>query len=175
MLAKNVREKLRENLFPIIGVHVRMGDFRVLKEGENFAQVGSVRTPLDYFITIINKIRNIHGSILPVTIFTDGFISEIAPLLKLENTITADKNSDIVDLLLLSKSKVIISSAGSTFSYWAAFLSNAPVIMHPDHIHESIRPPYMNSQYYEGPFNGICPPLLKENILSIEFSEKNSL
>jgi hypothetical protein len=62
-------------------------------------------------------------------------------------------NPDIADLILLSKSRVIVTSATSTFSYWAGFLSEAALIMHPAHIHGSVRPSGCMDKYYEGPFD----------------------
>ena len=40
----------------------------------------------------------------------------------------AEKSTDVVDILLMSKAPYIILSQSSTFSYWAAFLSDATVI-----------------------------------------------
>jgi len=42
-------------------------------------------------------------------------------------------------LIKLSKSKIIIASAHSSFSEWAGFLFDSPIIRHPDHIHGKIR------------------------------------
>lgn len=137
---------------PVIGVHVRMGDFRKLEEGETF-KGGHVRTPEDYFIDIINGIRTINGSILPVSVFTDGRKSEFKELFKLEKVNLVEGNADIVDLLLLSKSKIIVSSTGSTFSYWAGFISDSVFIKHPDHIHQPIWPESFKRNHYEGPFD----------------------
>jgi hypothetical protein len=56
-------------------------------------------------------------------------------------------------MLLLSKSKIIVISTGSTFSYWSGFLSNAPMIMHPDHIHARIRNLDEKGLLFEGDFD----------------------
>jgi hypothetical protein len=164
---KNIHVQVQNQSSPKIGVHIRMGDFRKLKAGEEFSKVGAVRTPEQYFIDIINKIREIHGTCLPVSVFTDGYKYELEKLFQLNNINIVEGNSDIVDMLLLSKSKIIVCSAGSTFSYWAGFLANAPLIMHPDHIHESIRPKEINEFYYEGSWDG-DNPILIHNILNIE-------
>lgn len=124
---------------PEIGLHVRLGDFRKLKSGEDFKKVGAVRTPEYYFIDTVKKLRALHGSELPVTIFTDGYKKDMPDLFSLSNLIIPKPNTDIGDLLHLSKSKIIVTSAGSTFSYWAGFLSDSPIILHPDHIHQPIR------------------------------------
>jgi hypothetical protein len=150
MLDPGVLKELYPQQPPCIGVHIRRGDFRKLKAGEDFATVGTVRTPEDYFIDVITGLRKINGSDLPVKIFTDGYAKELKRILALEQVEMVEGNNDMVDLLLLSRSKVVITSAGSTFSYWAAFLADAPVIMHPDHIHQPLRPNLVNAQWYEG-------------------------
>ncbi len=168
VLRKEIVEQVALKKPPIIGVHIRMGDFRKLKAGEDFSQVGATRTPEDYFIDCINQIRSINGSNLPVSIFTDGYRHELQNLLALENVEIIEGNKDIVDMLLLSRSKIIVTSAGSTFSYWSGFLADAPLIMHPDHIYAPIRPTNVNEKFYEGPLvQNNQPGLLVQNITAI--------
>jgi len=168
ILRKEIVDEVNFKDPPVIGVHIRMGDFRKLKQGEDFSQVGATRTPEDYFIDCINKIRSINGSTLPVSIFTDGYRHELKELLALKDVDIVEGNRDIVDLLLLSRSKIIITSAGSTFSYWSGFLSDGPVIMHPDHIYAPLRPETVNKRFYEGPLGGDNQPeLLVKNIVEI--------
>lgn len=170
ILTPRIQDKFNQGQVPFIGVHVRMGDFRKLKEGEDFSNSGVVRTPMEYFINVVKGIRNIHGADLPISIFTDGHTYELKELLHLANTQVVEGNPDIVDLLLLSKSKIIITSAGSTFSYWAGFLSNAAMIMHPDHIYQSIRPDDIQQRFYEGPFDE-HNTLLVNNIKAITWTK----
>lgn len=156
---------------PVVGVHVRRGDFRHLRPGEEFAKVGLVRTPLSYFQDMIRSIRMINGSEVPVTVFSDGHDEELAALLAMPNVQRASSNADIVDLLLLSKSGLIVASAGSTFGYWAGFLADAALILHPDHIHAPIRPDDVNMRFFEGspdrPAVEKWPSLLKRNIKAL--------
>lgn len=142
-----------------------MGDFRKITATEDFSKVGQARTPIQYFIDVINNIRKISGKELPVSIFSDGRVEELSDILSLKNVELVEGNKDIVDLILLSKSKIIVASAESTFSYWAGFLSNAALIMHPDHIYETIRDDNFNATYYEGPFSDSV--ILTQNILFI--------
>jgi hypothetical protein len=135
---------------PEVGLHVRLGDFRKLKMGEDFKIVGAVRTPEYYFIDIINKLRSLHGFELSVTIFTDGYKEDMPDLFSLPNVIIPKPNTDIGDLLHLSKSKIIVTSTGSTFSYWAGFLSESPIILHPEYIHQPIR---IDKNLFEGPID----------------------
>lgn len=135
---------------PVIGVHIRMGDFRKLKVGETY-QSGHVRPPESLFIDLINKIRKVKGSNLPVSVFTDGYSKELEKILSLKNVFLVENNSDLVDLLLLSKSKLIIPTQGSTFSTWAVFLSQSPVILLLNS-ERSLRPNFMCEETYEGEF-----------------------
>ncbi|HEY4290079.1 MAG TPA: alpha-1,2-fucosyltransferase [Puia sp.] len=165
IIRENIVRQVDKNTHPSIGIHIRMGDFRKLQTGEDFSKVGAVRTPEDYFIDIISSIRRINGQELPVSVFTDGYRHEFKTLFDMPQVRMVEGNPDIVDMLLLGKSKLIVTSAGSTFSYWSGFLSDATVIMHPDHLHEPIRPDSVNRNYYEGPFLPSAPgSLLERNI-----------
>jgi hypothetical protein len=151
-ISESIKDKLASQKTPVIGVHIRMGDFKKLQQGQDFKKVGATRTPEEYFINVIKSIRHVAGKNLPVTIFTDGNPSEFTNLLDLQAISIAEGNSDIVDMLLLSKSKIIVPSAGSTFSYWSGFLSDSPIIMHPDHIHKPLRDDQTRT-LFEGPFD----------------------
>lgn len=157
---------------PIIAVHVRCGDFRPLRSGENFAECGGVRTPAEYFTTTIEHIRKIHGADLPVTVFSDGEDEDIAFLLAMRNVRRSAAHSDIQDLIGMSSARIILPSAGSTFGEWAAYLSDAVVLRHPDHIHARIRPRDTNTSVYEGPAPARLADyggLLVSNIRAIEY------
>ncbi len=97
----------------------------------------------------------------------------MAEVLSAPNVRRSGNNSDIVDLLLLSKSKVVITSRSSTFSYWSGFLADAPMILHPDHgasDHPALRPRNINRALYEGHAEGetdTWPELLVRNIKGI--------
>ncbi len=146
--------EIKNNLFKGdssgIGIHIRMGDFRKLNENEKFVG-GHVRTPEKYFVSVINKIRKFIGSDFPAVVFTDGYTEEFDDLKKMNAVTFHESKYDIVDLLNLSKCRIIVTSQGSTFSYWAGFLSNASVIHHPEHIHQKTRKVELG--LYEGEFN----------------------
>ena len=176
MIRKDILQRVEIMRAPCIGVHIRMGDFRKLEQGEDFRSAGAVRTPEDYFMKVISAIREISGSDLPVSVFTDGYRQEFEKLFTMDKVEMVEGNPDIVDLLLLSRSKVIVTSAGSTFSYWSGFLSEAPLIMHPDHLHDPIRPDAVNRLAYEGPVFarttdgfGAADELLTKNIKEIHY------
>lgn len=124
---------------PEIGVHIRMGDFKKVKSLKELSKVGLARTPLDYYINLINEIRIKKGENTQVKIFSDGYNQELAEILRLKNVERFNSGNDMADMLVLSKSKIIITSMGSTFSYWAAFLSDADVINNPLDVHPILR------------------------------------
>lgn len=178
MLKSNYRERLMQLERPWIGVHIRRGDFRPLQPGENFAKVGLVRTPLEYFRELIIGVRQIHGTDLPVTVFSDGYDEELQEILRLPGVCRATRQPDIIDLLLLARSRLLIASAGSTFSYWAGFLADAPVLLHPDHIFMPLRAQDVNQYYFEGGVHGPAeswPELLKYNIQAIDATESANI
>lgn len=162
-----IKKRVGELPPPYIGIHIRMGDFRKLKDGEEFGKLGTVRTPEEYFIEIVNSIRKVQGSNLPVSVFTDGSKNELNKLFTLTNIHLIEGNNDLVDLLLLSKSKIIVTSASSTFSYWAAFISEASIITHPAYVNLKIRPENLKDKLYEGAFDENNKQLI-ERIQSIQ-------
>ena len=165
LIHTTIKDELDQKDVAAIGVHVRMGDFRKLREGEEFRS-GHVRTPLEYFVNCIKTIRQINGENLGVAIFTDGYKEELEEILKLGNTTIIEDNPDLVDLLLLSRSKIILPTHGSTFSAWAAFLSNSPVVV-PFPYEKPLREDHLYKTIYEGKFEP-GNELLKMNIKNIK-------
>lgn len=152
----------------MIGVHVRRSDFRELAPGESLGRHCNVRTPLAYYVDVVNRLRALRGKPLPVTVFTDGREEDLQALLDLPGVRMAAPARDIVDLIRLSRSRCIVTSAGSTFSYWAAYMSNAPVITHPAHP-VAIRSDVLRQRAYEGPLTSDNEQnvLLMRNLMDI--------
>jgi hypothetical protein len=132
--------RLKNYTTPEIAIHVRRGDFKL----------GSPYTPNDFFIDAINFIREKTGKPFAVTVFTDAAPDEVADILALPNVALAEQKPDILDILLMSRSKFFVMSKSSTFSYWAAFLSDAILIKTADEWHNPIRPAEVNETSFEG-------------------------
>ncbi len=150
MLVDRRRRELAALPAPVIGVHVRQGDFRPLRPGESFPG-GHVQAPLSYFKARILGLRKVSGQVLPVTLFSDGNDQDLAELLALPAVTRSPATADIVDMLLLSRSRVVLGAPGSSFSDWGAFLSEAIVLKHPDHFHGPARPESVRERVFEGP------------------------
>lgn len=156
MLTPKMIKRLKSYSRPVIGVHIRRGDFKM----------GNQTTPLDYFISAIRLIRNTVNEDLPVTVFTDAHESELQELLQMPNISIAGNKPDILDILLLSKSQVMILSRSSTFGYWAAFLSDALVVRPHYDWQEKIKVSEVEKNYYEIKWN------IKEEDSNLLFKRK---
>ncbi len=165
LLHPKLLRKLEKYPSPEIGIHIRRGDFKL----------GSTITPESYFISSIHAIRNIVGKNLLVEVFTDAFPEEIPALLSLPNVYLTKPKPDILDILLLSRSKICILSVSSTFSFWGAFLSNGIVLRHAKEWHPLIRPTDVNELYYEANFdpNLSIDRRLIDQLTEIEFETEN--
>lgn len=120
ILHPRIKNILSNEMISDIAIHVRRGDFKN----------GNPITPLSHFIKGIELVRAISNKSLSVSVFSDADEEELSELLILDNVRMANSLPDIADILLMSKSKILFLSQSSSFSYWAAFLSDSLVIMH---------------------------------------------
>lgn len=139
IITPRINNLLQKYQPPVIGIHIRRGDFKI----------ANPITANEFFIKGINLIREAAGTNLPVTIFTDADESEIQDLLALPETYITEPKPDIVDILLLSKSKIMLLSQSSSFSYWGAFFSDAIVIRPADDWQNIIKNDNAKSGYGE--------------------------
>lgn len=114
----------------IIGINVRLGrDFSVAQAPEDFITRGCLLTPLDWYVDLLERIRRIVG-LVPVLVVSDGSAADLRPLLRLPNVRLFNGRSAISDLFALSSCRFLIGSGGSSFSAWAAFLGQRPIVTH---------------------------------------------
>lgn len=138
ILSRGVQRRLAESDQSFdIAVHVRRGDrpsmaFMEPYPGEIDGIPQHTKTmPDQWFINCINGVRAALGRAAPVTIFSDARDEQITALLSLDNVRRAPANSSIVDIFLLSRAKVLITSGTSSFSAWAAYIGAMPAIWYP--------------------------------------------
>lgn len=154
MLSQSRRREIDSANSSEVCVQVRLGDFGKLAAGTDFATVGATRTPLRYFVDLIEKIQAVALKPLTVAVFSDGSRAELAELLAVPNTVLSPKRTAIADILIMSRAKILILSAGSTFGAWAGLLGDCAVVTHPDHTHQSIRDAKTNERVFEGKVDG---------------------
>lgn len=100
----------------VIGIHVRLGDYPE-----------SRRTSLEWYIEMIELINEVGRNRFEFYLFSDGKQEELKTLISIHRVKKVFFGSSIEDIIALSNCRVIIGS-DSTFSAWAAFLGNTPII-----------------------------------------------
>lgn len=115
-----------------IGINVRLGnDFRTARSAEEYYTRGALKTPMSWFVEGLEWIRSTIGYPARAFVVSDGTREELEPLLRLDNVEFIRPGCAISDLLILSRSQVLMASGGSSFSAWASFLGQMPTISHP--------------------------------------------
>jgi hypothetical protein len=140
MLADRMRVRLDGLESPVIGIHVRRGDFNR----------SAWFTPIEHFCDRLRALREVAGCELPATVFSDGSDEELAPLLAMPGVRRSGEQPDVIDLVMLSRSRIILPSRASTFGMLAGFLSDAVIVRDPDWNHGDSRPPEINGRHFEG-------------------------
>lgn len=120
-----------------IALHIRRGDFD-----------DSLRTPLQYFLNLIEYFHKIIGEKIITYIFSDGSEKELKEILMKSNTHFIKSNNAVYDLILMSKAKIIVPSIRSTFSYYACFLSDAIILRHANDFCGIIKAPSYGKEFY---------------------------
>jgi hypothetical protein len=134
----------------VIGVHVRGTDFQLHSGAVREIRPGShVRTPLDWFPRAVAEVRRTYGD-WPVRIYGDLSPAEGRYLCeRIDRAQAASTSRPIVDLIQLSNCCAIVGSSGSTFSMWAAFLSQRSIVWYPGGVVPRIHHDSSESSQYE--------------------------
>lgn len=126
-LAK-IKARLNPKLITV-GMHVRFGDFELPQFANEYRGKFNIALPLQWYINIAKSIRCQLGDKVQFLVVSDGTTAQLAPLLDECNAIvTMDiPDSDVSDMLALADADLLVCSV-SSYSAWAAFLSNAPYL-----------------------------------------------
>lgn len=121
-----------------VAMHVRLGDFSPSRsEPSQDAYRGrfNVSLPLEWYINIASTLRGTLGDNVQFLIVSDGSMQQLAPLLDSCGGITTTDipDSDVSDLLALADADLLVCSI-SSYSLWAAFLSDAPYLWFEPHL-----------------------------------------
>ena len=144
LVKPHVVELADRQMKPEISLHIRRGDFRIARD----------MTGNEYFIQAVQEIRKAVGEHLSVTVFSDAEDNEIADVLSLPSTVRHPRINDVSDMIVMSRSKVIVTSLHSTYGYWAGYLSDAAIILDPRHGEVRVRSP--DSEHFEGTVSEFC-------------------
>jgi Glycosyl transferase family 11 len=161
-----------QNPCPNIAIHIRRGDYQAPQLGDDLAVRRYVYTPLQWYIDSLLVIRKVLGSDVPATVFSDGFSDEIAEILKLPNVSLSGTTCALSDMITMSRCKLLIGSAHSSFSAWASYLGQCPTIWPSERafLYKPIFTGTAKMLIYEGGFDpfSTIPDLLKSNLILLE-------
>jgi hypothetical protein len=135
IIRNNLLQQIDNTPVSDIGIHVRRGDFKEARIERDLLTEGNIRTPISWFVESLEQVRSAAGFIVPAFVVSDGSEKELAELLRMQNVKYFKPKNAIVDLMLLSKAKILLASGGSNFSAWASYLGQMPTI---SHFHQSL-------------------------------------
>lgn len=122
----------------VIAAHVRRGDKPTMQFMEPYPGDDERGIPQhhrtladQWYINCITSIRAALGSAAPVRLFSDAKDEQLAPLLALPGVSRAPDNPSIVDMFMLSRARVLVTTGTSSFSAWASYLGGMPTIWYP--------------------------------------------
>ena len=130
-----LRARLDTSL-PTVGIHVRMGDFAAAMEPDQYRGRFNVSLPLDWYRRVAESIHAQLQGQVQFLIVSDAPPDKLTELTQgLPCIFSGDiPDSDCSDLLALAGADLLVCSI-SSFSVWAAFLSNRPYIWYAPNLH----------------------------------------
>jgi hypothetical protein len=135
---------------PAIGINIRLGkDFAAPDRdySNGYDWVGWLQqTPIAWFRETLLAIRTAAGWPVPAMVVSDGTAEQLRPLLELPGMKLLSPSNAIVDLLALSRTRLLLGSGSSSFSAWAAFLGQQTAITAPGHPFSTVKLEPLNNQ-----------------------------
>jgi hypothetical protein len=124
--------RLRARIDPgkvLVGMHVRLGDFRPPSPLADYRLTANVSLPLEWFCNIAASLQAQLGDGLQFLLVSDGTQQQLRKLLDVFPCISTGDlpDRDCSDALALADCDLLVCSA-STYSHLAAFLSDSPYI-----------------------------------------------
>ena len=112
-----------------IGMHIRFGDFQPAEGVQDYRGVWNTTLPMDWYVNVARNLRRELGAEAQFLVVSDGDADQLRPLLEAVPCVTSNDipDSDCSDLLALADADLLVCSI-SSFSLWAAFLSQAPYL-----------------------------------------------
>lgn len=123
---------LRQQLDPdklLVTMHVRLGDFGAPIAIDAYCGKFNVALPLEWYERIADALFEMFGTSMQLLVVTDGQEQQLGKLVTRYKAVTTCgmADSDCSDLLALAAGDLAVCSV-SSYSMWAAFLSDAPYL-----------------------------------------------
>jgi hypothetical protein len=112
-----------------VGMHVRFGDFRPADSVQEYRGVWNTALPMEWYVNVAQSLRRALGADAQFLVVSDGTAEQLRPLTQAVPCVTTSDiaDSDCSDLLALADADLLVCSI-SSYSQWAAFLSQAPYL-----------------------------------------------
>lgn len=115
-----------------VAMHVRLGDFASADSVADPAAMRgrfNVSMPLAWFVELGRQLRDAFGERVQFQVFSDGSPERLRPLLEAVQPVptACARPADVSDLLAMAQADLLLCSV-STYSVWAAALSDAPYV-----------------------------------------------
>jgi len=110
----NKRDKLIYKNYPPYDIALN------IRTGNDFPH----KSPIKWYVSLLIELKKIRPQLI-CKIISDGKEKDLKPLIEIEGVELVHSRSAILDLLILTKAKLIIGSGGSSFTAWGSFLSGA--------------------------------------------------
>jgi len=118
-----------------VAVNIRMTDFAIPTPGTDFRGLWNTRIPIEWYVNICRSLRDLLRGAVTFLLITDGtaeelsdFIAEFKPVTNFDQPFR-----DISGLLTMANADALVCSI-SSYSQWAAVLSNAPYFWYRPHL-----------------------------------------
>jgi hypothetical protein len=112
-----------------VGMHVRFGDFRPADSAQDYRGLWNTALPMEWYVNVARNLQRQLGGEAQFLVVSDGTATQLRPLLDAVPCVTTSDipDSDCSDLLALADADLLVCSI-SSYSQWAAFLSQAPYL-----------------------------------------------
>ena len=112
-----------------VGMHVRFGDFRPAQGVQDYRGLWNTALPMEWYVNVARSLQRMFATGVQFLVVSDGSADQLRPLLEAVPCITTGDmpDADCSDLLALSQADLLVCSI-SSYSQWAAFLSEAPYL-----------------------------------------------
>lgn len=115
----------------VIAAHVRRGDKRTLPYRAAFAGDAGTTIADEWYIGAIESVRAALGEAMPVRVYSDAKEGQIDAILRLRGVTRSPDAPSIVDIVRMSRARVLLTTAGSSFSAWSFYLGAMPTVFYP--------------------------------------------
>jgi hypothetical protein len=113
----------------VVAVSIRLTDFAPATGSKGYRGLWNTRVPLEWYAKVCRRLRAEFGDGLTILLLSDGTDAELGDFIQEFNPLTTKgrAHTAVSDLLLMASADLLVCSI-SSYSQWAAFLSDSPYV-----------------------------------------------